>query len=182
MEDGDSTGCKPEGERDWEIVYDECAPPKRDSWDVYFMKIAKQVSSRGTCQRKKVGCVIVREKTILATGYNGSIRGMPHCDEAGHMIENKHCVRTAHAEQNAIAQAARNGVSVLGGDCYVTASPCWICFKILANAGINRIVFGEFYRDDRMFEAAEFIGMELSYLDEEGRLQVYVRAKDRKHL
>ncbi len=93
------------------------------------------------------------------------------------MMENGHCTRTAHAEQNAIAQAARHGVSVMDADCYVTASPCWICFKIMANAGIQRIVFGEFYRDDRIFDAAEKIGMELVYLSDEGDLNVYVEGK-----
>ena len=174
----DEDNCSPRGERNWEIVFDECDTGDRDPWDLYFMKIAKQVSSRGTCHRKKVGCVLVRDKMILATGYNGSIRGMPHCDEVGHMMENGHCVRTAHAEQNAIAQAARHGISVLGSHCYVTASPCWICFKILANAGIKRIVFGEFYRDDRMFDAAKHIGMELAYIDDEGELTVYIRGED----
>ena len=106
------------------------------------------VSSRSTCDRKFVGAVIVRDKTILSTGYNGSIRGMPHCTEVGHMMEDGHCVATIHAESNAILQAAKNGVSIDGATIYVTASPCWNCFKQIANAGIRRIVFGEFYRDD----------------------------------
>ena len=92
------------------------------------------------------------------------------------MIENGHCTRTAHAEQNAIAQAARYGVSLLGGELYVTASPCWTCFKIIANSGIKRIVYGEFYRDDRIFEAAENIGMELALLDN-GELKVFVKGR-----
>lgn len=167
--------CLPKGDSKFTILKDECTPPPRDPWDVYFMKIARQVASRGTCSRKKVGCVMVRDRTILATGYNGSIRGMPHCDEVGHMMENDHCTRTAHAEQNAIAQAARHGVSVMDSDCYVTASPCWICFKILANAGTKRIVFGEFYRDDRIFNAARHIGMELAYLNENDEIVTYLK-------
>jgi dCMP deaminase len=175
--DGPERDCVPKGDCNYQVVLDECPSPERDSWDVYFMKIAHQVATRGTCSRKHVGSVIVKDRTILATGYNGSIRGMPHCDEVGHMMENGHCTRTAHAEQNAIAQAARNGVSVIDSDLYVTASPCWNCFKIIANAGIRRIVFGEFYRDDRIFHAAQHIGMELCHLDEEGQLKVYVKGK-----
>ena len=174
---GEDGSCRPKGDQAYDIVFDECPPRKRQPWDVYFMNIAKQVASRGTCHRKHVGCVIVRDRTILATGYNGSVRGMPHCDEVGHMMENGHCTRTAHAEQNAIAQAARYGVSVLDGEIYITASPCWICFKIMANAGIKRIVFGEFYRDDRIFEAAESIGMELAHLNENDELKVYVKGR-----
>src|SRR5512145_3445273 len=124
----------------------------RSSWDEYFMAIAKVVATRSTCDRKHVGAVIVRDRMILATGYNGSIRGLPHCDEVGHMIEADHCVQTVHAEANAIVQAARNGVRLEGGSIYVTASPCFGCFKMVANAGLGRIVFGEFYRDQRIFE------------------------------
>ena len=87
---------------------------ERASWDEYFMNIARVVSSRSTCDRKFVGAVIVRDKTILSTGYNGSIRGMPHCSEVGHMMEDNHCVATIHAESNAILQAAKNGVSIDG--------------------------------------------------------------------
>lgn len=131
----------------------------RASWDEYFMAIAKQVATRSTCERKHVGAVIVRDRSILATGYNGSIRGLPHCDEVGHLMENGHCVRTTHAEMNAIIQAAKNGARIEGADIYVTASPCWSCFKAIGNAGIKRILFGEFYRDDRIFEAASALGI-----------------------
>src|SRR5262245_47235994 len=123
----------------------------RASWDRYFMDIALVVASRATCDRKHVGAVIVRDKTILATGYNGSIRGMPHCSEAGHMMENGHCVATIHAESNAIIQAAKNGVMIDGATIYVTASPCWSCFKQIANAGLRRVCYREFYSDDRIF-------------------------------
>src|SRR5438105_1737976 len=128
---------------------------QRASWDEYFMRIAQVVSSRSTCDRKQVGAVIVRDKSILSTGYNGSIRGLPHCSEIGHMIENDHCVATIHAEQNAIIQAARNGVMIADAMIYVTASPCWSCFKCIANAGLSRIIYGEFYRDERIFAFAE---------------------------
>jgi dCMP deaminase len=137
---------------------------KRASWDEYFMNIASVVASRSTCPRKFVGAVIVREKTILSTGYNGSIRGMPHCTEVGHMMENDHCVATIHAESNAILQAAKNGVMIDGGTLYVTASPCWSCFKQIANAGIQKVVFAEFYRDERIFNVAQQLNIELIHL------------------
>lgn len=136
----------------------------RASWDEYFMNIAEVVASRSTCDRKRVGAVLVRDRTILSTGYNGSIHGMPHCDEVGHWLENDHCIATIHAEQNAILQAARNGISTNHSIVYVTASPCWSCFKSLTNAGIQRIVFREFYRDERIFSVAEKLNIALDWL------------------
>jgi len=133
----------------------------RTSWEEYFMNIAKQAATRSTCDRKNVGAVIVKDKTILSTGYNGSIRGMPHCDEAGHMMENGHCAATIHAEANAILQAAKNGISIDNSEIYITASPCWSCFKMMANAGIKTIYYGEFYKDKRIFETAEKLGIKL---------------------
>jgi dCMP deaminase len=137
----------------------------RVSWDEYFMRIARDVATRSTCDRKHVGAVIVRDKNILATGYNGSIGGLGHCDQEGHMLEDGHCVRTIHAEANAIIQAAKHGVRIEGGTVYVTASPCWGCFKMIANAGLGRIVFGEFYRDERIFSFAQKLGIELVRTD-----------------
>ncbi len=137
----------------------------RVSWEKYFMNIAKQVATRGTCDRKNVGAVIVKNKTILSTGYNGSLRGMPHCDEIGHMMENEHCVATIHAEANAILQAAKNGVCIDESEIFITASPCWNCFKLMVNAGIRKIYYGEFYRDERIFETAEKLGIELIHLE-----------------
>jgi len=137
---------------------------ERVPWDQYFMNIAQVVASRSTCARKFVGAVIVRDRTILSTGYNGSIRGMPHCMDEGHMMENDHCVATIHAEANAIIQAAKNGVMIDGAMIYVTASPCWNCFKMIANAGVRRIVYGEFYRDERIFQVAARLGIDLLHL------------------
>ena len=134
---------------------------QRVPWDQYFMNIAQVVASRSTCPRKFVGAVIVRDRTILSTGYNGSIRGMPHCTEAGHMMENDHCVATIHAEANAIIQAAKNGVRIEGAEIYTTASPCWNCFKLITNAGIRTIYYGEFYRDVRSTEVAAELGIKL---------------------
>lgn len=133
----------------------------RASWDEYFMNIAREVATRSTCDRKHVGAVIVRDKSILATGYNGSIRGLGHCDDEGHLMEDGHCVRTVHAEANAIVQAARNGNRIDEGSIYVTASPCWGCFRLIANAGLKKVVFGEFYRDQKIFEVSQRLGIEL---------------------
>ncbi len=129
------------------------------------MRIAEQVATRATCDRKHVGAVIMRDKSILATGYNGSIRGLSHCDEEGHLMEDGHCVRTIHAEANAVIQAARNGVRIDQATIYVTASPCWNCFKMIANSGIVRIVYGEFYRDERIFQIAEKLDIALTMLE-----------------
>jgi len=139
----------------------------RVGWHSYFMNIARQAATRSTCARKHVGAVIVREKTILSTGYNGSIRGMPHCDDVGHLMDSGHCVATVHAEANAIIQAAKNGVSIHGGEIYTTASPCWDCFKLIANSGLVRVFFGEFYRDKRSLEVAGSVGIELIDLSED---------------
>ena len=133
------------------------------------MDIARQVATRATCDRKHVGAVLVRDRTILSTGYNGSIRGLPHCDEVGHMMENGHCVATVHAEANAILQAAKNGVRIDGATLYTTASPCWPCFKLVANSGCVRIVYGEFYRDPRIFEIAGQLKLELVALETAGQ-------------
>jgi dCMP deaminase len=134
---------------------------ERVSWEMYFMNIAKEVGTRSTCNRKHIGAVIVRGKTILATGYNGSIRGLAHCDEAGHEMDNTHCVRTIHAEANAIVQSARHGVRIEDSEIYITASPCYDCFKMIANVGIRKIYFGEFYRDERIMEHAKELDIEL---------------------
>jgi dCMP deaminase len=137
---------------------------RRASWDEYFMAIAREVATRSTCDRKHVGAVIVRDKLILATGYNGSVRGLGHCDDEGHLMEDGHCVRTIHAEANAIVQAARNGVRIDAADIYVTASPCFGCFKLIANCGLKRIVYGEFYRDQRIFDLSGQLGIKLDLM------------------
>ena len=143
---------------------DQTAPRPRPSWASYFMDIAALTATRATCDRKHVGCVIVRDNRIIAGGYNGSISGLEHCDDIGHDMHETHCVRTVHAEANAIADAARRGVALEGATAYVTALPCWLCFKLLAQAGIMRIVYGEAYRSNdelakRTFKAAELCGI-----------------------
>ena len=138
---------------------------ERVSWENYFMNIAREVSTRATCDRKMVGAVIVRGKTILSTGYNGSLRGLQHCDEVGHEMENGHCVRTVHAEANAIVHAARHGIIVEGAEIFITASPCYNCFKLIVNAGIIKIYYGEFYRDERITKHSEELGVKLVHLN-----------------
>ena len=143
----------------------------RVGWDEYFMRIACEVAGRSTCDRKHVGAVIVRDRNILSTGYNGSIAGLPHCDDVGHLLENDHCVATIHAEANAILQAAKNGVRIDGASIYTTASPCWNCFKLIVNAGMRRIWFGEFYRDERIFDTAAQLGVELMDLSQSATIR-----------
>jgi len=119
----------------------------RPPWDDYFISIAKVVATRSTCNRAQVGCVLVKDRRIIATGYGGSIKGLPHCiDDGCNIGPDGGCRRTVHAEQNAIAQCALNGVNTNGATAYVTLSPCEPCFKLLVNAGITRIVYLEEYR------------------------------------
>jgi len=117
----------------------------RSDWHQYFMNIAFTVSARATCPRRSVGCVIVRDRCILATGYNGSLSGMRHCTDGGCMIIDAHCIQTMHAELNAIAQAAKQGVSLKDSTAYVTTRPCFNCFKGLVAAGITTIYYRETY-------------------------------------
>ena len=117
----------------------------RPSWDEYFLEIAKVVAKRSTCDRANVGAVIAKNKVILSTGYNGAPRGLAHCDDVGHEMVDGHCIRTAHAETNAIAQAAKNGTPIEGASIYLTISPCYDCFKMMVNAGIKEVVYGNFY-------------------------------------
>ena len=132
----------------------------RKDWHKYFMDIAEMVSLRSTCNRKKVGAIIVKEKNILATGYNGSVSGLEHCDDVGHDMVAGHCVRTIHAEQNAIVQAAKHGVKIEGAEIYVNTYPCWNCFKLIANAGIKKIFYRDAYNiDHRIQEAARKINI-----------------------
>ena len=121
----------------------------RPSWEEYFISIMKAVGSRGTCNRGKAGCVIVKEKRILSTGYAGAPTHLPHCDEAGHQmeltvhsdgVERKHCVRTTHAEQNAIVQASKHGISIDGSSIYVKMEPCPACTKMIINSGITEVI------------------------------------------
>ena len=132
---------------------------KRPSWDEYFMNIAREVGKRGTCDRGRNGAVIVKSKRIISTGYVGAPTGLEHCDEVGHLFmktidENghtsEHCVRTTHAEQNAITQAAQHGVSTEGATLYEKFEPCFTCAKMIINAGIKRVVCEKRYHAARL--------------------------------
>lgn len=135
---------------------------QRPTWDEYFLEIAFSVAERSTCDRAHVGAVLVRDKRILSTGYNGSPAGLPHCDEVGHLMIDGHCVRTLHAEQNAIIQSALHGVSSEGATAYVTHQPCLTCAKMLINAGIRRVVYAGNYPDEysRQFFAQASVQLE----------------------
>ncbi|MDY6795690.1 MAG: cytidine/deoxycytidylate deaminase family protein [Actinomycetota bacterium] len=144
----------------------------RPSWETYFMSIAHQVAERSTCLRRQVGCIIVLEKRIVSTGYNGAPSGLPHCEEVGcvreiHGVasgERHELCRGLHAEQNAIIQAAMHGTAVRGGTVYCTHKPCNLCTKMLINAGIKRVYFSEGYTDAMADDMAREAGMEMILL------------------
>ncbi len=142
----------------------------RPDWPVYFMGIAGQVASRSTCPRRSVGAVIVKDKRILTTGYNGAPSGMPHCTDVGCLMVDGHCVRTLHAEQNAILQAAHFGVSTNGAEIFITSSPCLNCAKMIINAGITKVWYWEGYPDDLAMQFLEEAGVALERLDMGGSL------------
>lgn len=131
----------------------------RPDWDTYFMDIALAVSRRGTCDRKRVGAIIVVERDIVATGYNGAAPGEPHCDEIGHDLVTlangrQNCVRTVHAEENAFIQAARRDGGVRGGTIYTNTYPCWPCARMIISAKLVRVVYDSDYNnDDRVNDA-----------------------------
>ena len=119
----------------------------RPQWDEYFLKLAMLASERATCPRMHCGCVLVKNKEVIATGYNGSIPGDDHCEDVGCMVVDNHCVRTVHAEMNALVQAAKKGHAIEGATAYVTNMPCTSCAKALIAAGIRRVVVFSDYHD-----------------------------------
>ena len=125
---------------------------KRPDWDEYFLKLAMLASERATCPRMHCGCVIVKDKNVIATGYNGSIPGDQHCEEIGCLVIDNHCVRTVHAEMNALIQAAKRGHAIDGATAYVTNMPCTTCAKALITAGIKRVVVFSDYHDTLALE------------------------------
>jgi dCMP deaminase len=150
---------------------------QRPSWDEYFMEIANTVAKRATCDRGRSGCVIARDKQLLVSGYVGSPKGLPHCDEVGHQLKKmihedgsitQHCVRTVHAEQNAICQAAKLGISLQGATLYCRMTPCRTCAMIIINCGIVRVICEKKYHagaeSEEMFKLA---GVTLEYVSEE---------------
>ena len=149
----------------------------RPTWDEYFMEVANTISKRATCDRGRSGCVIARDRQLLVTGYVGSPSGLPHCDEAGHQMRKvlhedghatQHCVRTIHAEQNAICQAAKLGVPINGATLYCRMTPCRTCAMLMINCGITRVVCERKYHagaeSEDLFHQA---GVELVYVRDE---------------
>lgn len=147
----------------------------RPSWDEYFMEVCKAVAKRATCDRGRSGCVIAKNRQILVTGYVGSPKGLPHCDEIGHQMktvthedghQSQHCVRTAHAEQNAIVQAAKLGVAIDGATLYCKMTPCSTCAKMIVNAGIKQVVCEKKYHagDEETLRVA---GVGLKFFEDE---------------
>lgn len=142
---------------------------KRPDFDEYFMNIARIVATRSTCLRRQVGAVLVRDKRILATGYNGAPSGLPHCEEVGCVRERmgiprgeRHeMCRGLHAEQNAIIQSALHGISIAGAELYSTHHPCSVCAKMLINAGIKKVKIAEDYPDKMAKELLKEAGVEL---------------------
>lgn len=149
---------------------------KRPSWDSYFMQLAFVVAGRSTCLRRQVGAVMVKEKQILSTGYNGSPSGLLHCDEVGCLRqslgipsgERHEICRAVHAEQNALVQAAKHGVAIAGADLYTTVQPCVQCTKMIINAGIRRVVYTYSYPDQLAVAMANEAGLELVQLEAKG--------------
>jgi dCMP deaminase len=150
---------------------------QRPSWDEYFMELANAAAKRATCDRGRSGCVIVKDKQVLVTGYVGSPIGLPHCDEVGHLFKKTfheddtittHCVRTVHAEQNAICQAARRGIALDGATLYCRMTPCRVCAMLIINCGIKRVVCEKKYHageeSEEMFKQA---GIKLEFFCED---------------
>ena len=157
-------------------------PKDRPGWDLYFLSIALVVASRSTCLRRRVGAVVVRQGHILSTGYNGAPRGVPHCDEVGCLRQQRaipsgerhELCRGAHAETNAIVQAAATGTRTEGAEVYCTHEPCGLCTKVLINAGIVRIVYAEPYEDPVARELRRQAGIEVCHKENPGGLWTFL--------
>jgi len=133
----------------------------RPEWDDYFFAIARIIATRSTCDRLRAGAVLVKDKRIISTGYNGAPPGLPHCDgPEGHLMEEGHCIRTIHGEHNTILQAARiPGATTEGATLYTTYSPCMHCCKYIVAAGIKRVVLGKIYRAEQAIEYLRDAGL-----------------------
>jgi dCMP deaminase len=159
-------------------------PYIRPTWDEYFMEVARTIAKRATCDRGRSGCVIARDQQLLVTGYVGSPRGLDHCDDVGHLFKkvihedgsiSNHCVRTVHAEQNAICQAARLGIGLEGGTLYCKMTPCRTCAMLIINCGIRRVVCEMKYHagaeSEEMFRKAgvvlDYVSLEILRYDDQ---------------
>ncbi|MEN6499850.1 MAG: cytidine/deoxycytidylate deaminase family protein [Rectinema sp.] len=150
---------------------------RRPTWDEYFMEVANAIAKRATCDRGRSGCVIAKDNQILATGYVGAPAGLPHCDDVGHQMRKvlhedgtitEHCVRTVHAEQNAICQAAKRGVSIDGATLYCRMTPCRTCAMLIINCGIVRVVAEYRYHDgDESEDMFRMACIKLEYVHDE---------------
>jgi len=145
------------------------AKSKRPSWDEYFLKLAMLASERATCPRMHCGCVLVKDRFVLATGYNGSLPGQPHCEDEGCLIVDNHCVRTNHAEINAVVQATRHGVNIVGSSAYITNMSCTTCAKALIAAGIKRVVVFSDFHDTLATKFYFEAGVEVVKMDMPGK-------------
>lgn len=147
----------PDGINPDDLIYGQNPQHKRPGWQEYFLQVMDTVATRANCDRGRAAAIIVKDKRIVATGYVGAPAGLPTCDEVGHLIkiayderggQHKHCVRTTHAEANAIAQAAKHGTAIDGGTIYIRMTPCLDCTKLLINAGIKHVVCRKRYHAD----------------------------------
>ncbi len=162
------------------------AENKRPKWDEYFLKLAMLASERSTCPRMHCGCVLVKDRFVLATGYNGSLPNQPHCDEVGCLIVDNHCVRTNHAEINALVQAVVHGISIKGAAAYITNMSCTACSKALIAAGIKRVVVFSDFHDTLATKFYNESGVEITKLKMPDRrikynLESYSSAKKTKN-
>lgn len=146
---------------------------KRPDWDEYFLKLAMLASERSTCPRMHCGCIFVKDRFVLATGYNGSLPGQPHCDDVGCLIVDNHCVRTNHAEINALTQAAIHGVNIKGATAYITNMSCTACAKALIAAGIKRVVVFSDFHDTLATQFYTDSGVEIVKLEMPDRMINY---------
>jgi dCMP deaminase len=146
---------------------------KRPSWDEYFLKLAMLASERATCPRMHCGCVLVKDRFVLATGYNGSLPGQPHCEDVGCLVVDNHCVRTNHAEINALTQAAIHGVNIKGSTAYITNMSCTTCAKALIAAGIKRVVVFSDFHDTLATQFYTDSGVEITKLPMPDRIINY---------
>jgi dCMP deaminase len=142
---------------------------KRPAWDEYFLKLAMLASERSTCPRMHCGCVFVKDRFVLATGYNGSLPGHPHCEDVGCLVVDNHCVRTNHAEMNALTQAAIHGVNLKGATAYITNMSCTTCAKALISAGIKCVVVFSDFHDTLATQFYTQSSVEIVKLDMPGR-------------
>lgn len=147
----------------------------RPNKHVRHMNVAREIAKNATCNRASVGALLVRDNRIIATGFNGAPEKMDHCDDVDHDMEDNHCVRTVHAEENAILQCAKYGIATQGATCYCTVSPCFRCFRALYSAGVSGVIFADRYKSMSVEDMDRIVslikaGISLTRLDEEGRL------------